>query len=264
MTRTIAAAIFALLALTAPVCAATIQWNLDDVSATQDPEENVSGFFDYNTTTNTFSNFTSFASSAPNVYPFELSPQNFSSVSGSNSQFTASNSFPVDSVTLSVATGGLRGTSGSILPLIISQSSFCCGIGGYTYTLQGSISDVSAVPVPAAFPLFRQRACRNWAAWAGSKRGGRFQSRPTAGRIPPRSESHLDAGKTTHHHRANRNRRCPASLRALMKKLAPGDVVITPAVDRLSRDTTDLLVIARDTSRTCSNVVLMLPGGNEM
>ena len=28
-------------------------------------------------------------------------------------------------------------------------------------------------------------------------------------------------------------------LRALMKKLAPGDVVITPAVDRLSRDTTD-------------------------
>src|SRR5713226_5271902 len=37
--------------------------------------------------------------------------------------------------------------------------------------------------------------------------------------------------------------------RALMKKLAPGDVVITPAVDRLSRDTTDLLVIARDMQR---------------
>jgi len=32
----------------------------------------------------------------------------------------------------------------------------------------------------------------------------------------------------------------------LMKRLAPGDVVITPAVDRLSRDTTDLLVIARE------------------
>jgi DNA invertase Pin-like site-specific DNA recombinase len=31
-----------------------------------------------------------------------------------------------------------------------------------------------------------------------------------------------------------------------MKTLAPGDVVITPAVDRLSRDTTDLLIIARD------------------
>jgi hypothetical protein len=31
--------------------------------------------------------------------------------------------------------------------------------------------------------------------------------------------------------------------------LAPGDVVITPAVDRLSRDTTDLLVIARDMQR---------------
>src|SRR5208282_3314783 len=38
-------------------------------------------------------------------------------------------------------------------------------------------------------------------------------------------------------------------LRALMKKLAPGDVVITPAVDRLSRDTTDLLIIAREMQR---------------
>src|SRR5260370_21935967 len=38
-------------------------------------------------------------------------------------------------------------------------------------------------------------------------------------------------------------------LRALMKKLAPGDVVITPAVDRLSRDPTDLLVISRDIQR---------------
>src|SRR3984893_1288970 len=38
-------------------------------------------------------------------------------------------------------------------------------------------------------------------------------------------------------------------LGKLMKRLAPGDVVITPAVDRLSRDTTDLLVIARETQR---------------
>ncbi|MFZ3233811.1 MAG: recombinase family protein [Stellaceae bacterium] len=38
-------------------------------------------------------------------------------------------------------------------------------------------------------------------------------------------------------------------LQKLMKALAPGDVVITPAVDRLSRDTTDLLVIARDMQR---------------
>ena len=35
-------------------------------------------------------------------------------------------------------------------------------------------------------------------------------------------------------------------LKKLMKALSPGDVVIIPAVDRLSRDTTDLLVIARD------------------
>ncbi len=35
-------------------------------------------------------------------------------------------------------------------------------------------------------------------------------------------------------------------LKKLMAKLSTGDVVVTPAVDRLSRDTTDLLVIARD------------------
>lgn len=34
-------------------------------------------------------------------------------------------------------------------------------------------------------------------------------------------------------------------LRKLLAGLEPGDVVITPAVDRLSRDTTDLMVIAR-------------------
>jgi hypothetical protein len=38
------------------------------------------------------------------------------------------------------------------------------------------------------------------------------------------------------------------SFQKLMKALAPGDVVITPAVDRLSRGATDLLVIARDCS----------------
>ena len=35
-------------------------------------------------------------------------------------------------------------------------------------------------------------------------------------------------------------------LQKLITKLAHGDVVIIPAVDRLSRDTTDLLVIARE------------------
>ncbi len=43
-------------------------------------------------------------------------------------------------------------------------------------------------------------------------------------------------------------------LRELMKKLAPGDVVITPAVDRLSRDTTDLLIIARDVQRAGAGI----------
>jgi hypothetical protein len=38
-------------------------------------------------------------------------------------------------------------------------------------------------------------------------------------------------------------------LKKLMAKLAAGDVVVILAVDRLSRDTTDLLVIARDMQR---------------
>jgi DNA invertase Pin-like site-specific DNA recombinase len=38
-------------------------------------------------------------------------------------------------------------------------------------------------------------------------------------------------------------------LKKLMAALVHGDVVIIPAVDRLSRDTTDLLVIARDMQR---------------
>jgi hypothetical protein len=43
-------------------------------------------------------------------------------------------------------------------------------------------------------------------------------------------------------------------LAKLIKRLAPGDVVTTPAVDRLSRDTTDLLVIAL---KTCSAPALV-------
>src|SRR5215472_278989 len=43
-------------------------------------------------------------------------------------------------------------------------------------------------------------------------------------------------------------------LAKLMKALAAGDVVITPAVDRLSRDTTDLLVIARDMQRAGAGI----------
>src|SRR5215471_19006822 len=40
----------------------------------------------------------------------------------------------------------------------------------------------------------------------------------------------------------------------LMKKFALGDVVITPAVDRLSRDTTDLLVIDREMQRAGAGI----------
>ena len=43
-------------------------------------------------------------------------------------------------------------------------------------------------------------------------------------------------------------------LSKLMKRLAPGDVVITPSVDRLSCDTTDLLVLAREMQRAGAGI----------
>jgi DNA invertase Pin-like site-specific DNA recombinase len=43
-------------------------------------------------------------------------------------------------------------------------------------------------------------------------------------------------------------------LLRMLNGLAPGDVVITPAVDRLSRDTSDLLVIARDIQRAGAGI----------
>jgi DNA invertase Pin-like site-specific DNA recombinase len=43
-------------------------------------------------------------------------------------------------------------------------------------------------------------------------------------------------------------------LAKLMKALGPVDVVIAPAVDRLSRDTTDLLVIAREMQRAGAGI----------
>ena len=43
-------------------------------------------------------------------------------------------------------------------------------------------------------------------------------------------------------------------LRKLMAALAHGDVVVIPAVDRLSRDTTDLLIIAREMQRAGAGI----------
>jgi DNA invertase Pin-like site-specific DNA recombinase len=45
-------------------------------------------------------------------------------------------------------------------------------------------------------------------------------------------------------------------LKQLMAKLVTGDVVVIPAVDRLSRDTTDLLVIAGDMQRSIAEPVV--------
>jgi DNA invertase Pin-like site-specific DNA recombinase len=44
------------------------------------------------------------------------------------------------------------------------------------------------------------------------------------------------------------------ALRKLMAALGPGEVVIIPAVDRLSRDTTGLLVLAREMQRAGADI----------
>jgi DNA invertase Pin-like site-specific DNA recombinase len=46
----------------------------------------------------------------------------------------------------------------------------------------------------------------------------------------------------------------PAAASCTDKETRPGDVVITPAVDRLSRDTTDLVIIARDMQRAGAGI----------
>jgi DNA invertase Pin-like site-specific DNA recombinase len=43
-------------------------------------------------------------------------------------------------------------------------------------------------------------------------------------------------------------------LRRLMARLAAGDAIIPPAVDRLARDTTDLLVIALEMQRAGAGI----------
>ena len=43
-------------------------------------------------------------------------------------------------------------------------------------------------------------------------------------------------------------------LQKLISKLAPGDAVIIPAVDRLSRDTTDLLLTAREMQKAGAGI----------
>jgi DNA invertase Pin-like site-specific DNA recombinase len=49
-------------------------------------------------------------------------------------------------------------------------------------------------------------------------------------------------------------------LRKLMAALAHGDVVIIPAVDRLSRDTTDLLIIAREMQKAGAGIRSLAEG----
>src|SRR5208337_3398531 len=72
-------------------------------------------------------------------------------------------------------------------------------------------------------------------------------SRPTPRNSPPRLAQLKAAGcERVFREKISGATADRPQLRQLLAVVAHGDVVIIPAVDRLSRDTTDLLVIARD------------------
>jgi len=163
MTRTIAAAVFALLAFTATTHAATIQWDLSGVIG--EPGVTVTGFFDYNTTTNSFPNY-SFSvtglccASAAFFNPFTLTSSNSyilgASNDGANFYINGATSTNFEVITLGTESGSFDGTSGSVL--VLSQSSVVArnAIGEGQALLQGQLVEapVSPAPLPPALPLF--------------------------------------------------------------------------------------------------------------
>jgi hypothetical protein len=157
MTRTFAAAIFALLAVTAPLHAATIQWDLSGVTA---PGVTVTGFFDYDTVP---------CCSAANFPDYNLTLTG----AGTTFTFTPFNSYleETGSASLNVMNNGVTitniedlglsslGDFGSTTPtLSLSNSIFFIKDPRVQAegTLNGELikAPVSPVPLPAAFPLF--------------------------------------------------------------------------------------------------------------
>jgi hypothetical protein len=166
--RICAAAVFALLALTAPAHAATIQWNLGNVT---DGAGTVIGFFDYNTNTNTVTNWDiiDIESSPPPLDAFftpqlSVGPCLFPFCGGGSIDFTTD---------LLVQVGGepyfgdrqlsldpLDPLDGSVTQVPLGSGSSLSGGPAEFYVpiLSGAYlvdaEEVSAVPLPPALPMF--------------------------------------------------------------------------------------------------------------
>jgi hypothetical protein len=133
-----------------------IQWNLENVTAVGDPSVTVSGSFDYNPSTEEFSN-DSFTVSGLGA-PFTLTPQNASgsALNSGYESFGLANTSIDEQVELNLGlnNGMFAGYLGKGPFPLISSLSFVVG-DGQEFNLQGAISDgVAPTPLPAALPLF--------------------------------------------------------------------------------------------------------------
>jgi hypothetical protein len=191
----ILAAVLALLAITAPAHAATIQWDLRGVTGFEEnPAQTVTGFFDYNTTTQTFPYYYFSVSDNPliqgGVGTFALTPSNSYIQSGGPNSIQIYNDCYSDdnaeilSLSPSGATASYDGTSGPLLLVSPSESEVAhlinigdlLNIGGGRYVslqeggdtvLQGELVETAVTPLPPALPMFGAAllALVGFAAW---------------------------------------------------------------------------------------------------
>jgi hypothetical protein len=186
MNRTFAAAIFALLVLSAPARAATIQWNLSNITPVEAVGVTVTGFFDFDTTAPCClpSEMPSYAfrltDNGSTIYNFIPSNSVFEDIGGGGSSLefvlenTGATITNIDTLYFTLD-AGLDGTLGPALNLtgtnfatLFSSSKF----GLQYFQLQGQLVEapISAVPLPAALPLFGAAlAALGGAAWISAR-----------------------------------------------------------------------------------------------
>lgn len=175
------AAALALLTVTAPAHAATIQWDLSGVTNT--PFSNsiatVTGFFDYNTTTQTFPTYGFSVTSSPLVTgglgDFTLTPSTsyVSNISGPNNLQIQNNGYSdANAEILDLGNVAFDGTAGAVLLLSDAGVVHLINIDtifpeGGDAALQGELVESAVTPLPPALPMFAAAlfALTGFASW---------------------------------------------------------------------------------------------------
>ena len=157
----IIAVAFGLLSATAPANATLIQWKLVDVAEISNPDVTFTGFFDYNTARGPLPDY-SITMSVGGLPSFTWSLANSRANAGRNGDplFVRAIANPQEELELdgnhpldgSVSTIPLLSGFGGLALSYFEASSLSPESGDLT--LSGSLTDVSAVPLPAALPLF--------------------------------------------------------------------------------------------------------------